>query len=339
VKHAIVQADARSLPLADGAVDLTVTSPPYCDARTYGIGAQRKCVEWVTWMLDVVTELQRVTIGPVIIVAAGVTRDRNYWPACEGLLWEWWKRGGDCQLYRPVYWHRVGIPGSGGKDWFRADVEYCMCFKRSGQLPWTDNTACGHPPKWAPGGEMSHRAINGQRKNAFGVRTDAPVGSRSSGLKSESETYRAKTLELVARDGQGPRSITRRKIGTGERSEGESYAPPVKANPGNLYKTIVGGGVMGHPIAHENEAPFPVALVEFFIKSLCPPGGRVLDPFCGSGTTADAAERTGRNSIMCDLRASQCELTRRRLKTPNARRTKKPKAVKGEVTLFGVEAA
>ena len=28
---------------------------------------------------------------------------------------------------------------------------------REGKLPWSDNTACGHPPKWAPGGEMSHR--------------------------------------------------------------------------------------------------------------------------------------------------------------------------------------
>jgi hypothetical protein len=89
-------------------VDLTVTSPPYCDARTYGINAQRGCVEWVEWMLRVVAECQRVTRGPVIIVAAGVTRDRNYQPGCEGLMYLWWKRGGDCQLYRPVFWHRVG---------------------------------------------------------------------------------------------------------------------------------------------------------------------------------------------------------------------------------------
>jgi hypothetical protein len=342
MKHAIVQADARSLPLADGSVDLTVTSPPYCDARTYGIGAQRKCVEWVTWMLDVVTELQRVTIGPVIIVAAGVTRDRNYWPACEGLMWEWWKRGGDCQLYRPVYWHRVGIPGSGGKDWFRADVEYCMCFKRPGQLPWSDNTACGHPPKWAPGGSMSNRLSSGARVNQWGH----PIDSGGTGGSIDDVTcgkarpsHRLTGAEKLT---MGARSHTKRianEQGNGDAMCDQVYLPPTKANPGNVLKVNVGGGVLGHPFAHENEAPYPVALVEFFIKSLCPPGGRVLDPFCGSGTTADAAERTGRNSIMCDLRASQCELTRRRLKTPNARRTKKSKAVKGEVTLFGVEAA
>jgi hypothetical protein len=292
-------------------------------------------------MLDVVTELQRVTIGPVIIVAAGVTRDRNYWPACEGLMWEWWKRGGDCQLYRPVYWHRVGIPGSGGKDWFRADVEYCMCFKRPGQLPWSDNTACGHPPKWAPGGEMSHRTSSGARVNQWGH----PIDSGGTGGSIDDVTCgKARPSHQLAI--RPPGAVVRKAISrqhTKSRADGsdeiQNYTPPAKANPGNLLKVIVGGGLLGHPLSHENEAPFPVALVEFFIKSLCPPGGRVLDPFCGSGTTADAAERTGRNSIMCDLRASQCELTRRRLKTPNARRTKKPKAVKGEVTLFGVEAA
>ena len=149
-------------------MSLTFGSPPYCDARTYGIGAQRKCVEWVEWMLDVVTECQRVTTGPVLIVAAGVTRKRNYWPACEGLMWEWWKRGGDCQLYRPAFWHRVGIPGSGNSDWLRADVEYVMCFKRPGPLAWSDNTACGHPPKWGPGGEMSNRRSDGARVNQWG---------------------------------------------------------------------------------------------------------------------------------------------------------------------------
>jgi DNA modification methylase len=46
----IAQADATALPLADASVDLVFTSPPYVDARTYGIGAQRDCVEWIDWM-------------------------------------------------------------------------------------------------------------------------------------------------------------------------------------------------------------------------------------------------------------------------------------------------
>ena len=298
----VIQADATRLPLADRSVDLVFGSPPYCDARTYGIGAQRDCAEWVEWMLLVTAEAQRVCRGPVAWVAAGVTRDRNYWPACEGLMWEWWKCGGDCQLYRPVYWHRVGIPGSGGKDWFRADVEYCMCFKRPGALPWSENTAMGHIPKWAPGGEMSHRLQDGSRRDIWGGTGHASSGE---GRRVNGEFKTRKRVNRVQRNGDGERAIRGDEV--------QLYSPPAIANPGNLIRTKVGGGVMGSKLAHDNEAPFPEKLAEWFIRSLCPPGGTVLDPFSGSGTTAKVAMALGRNGIGCDIRASQCRLTTRRV--------------------------
>ena len=86
-----------------------------------------------------------------------------------------------------------------------------------------------------------------------------------------------------------------------------------RANPGNVIKCKVGGSQLGHPIAHENEAPFPERLAEFFVLSLCPPGGIVLDPFSGSGTTIAVAQRHGRKFIALDLRESECCKTRRRL--------------------------
>ena len=70
---------------------------------------------------------------------------------------------------------------------------------------------------------------------------------------------------------------------------------------------------MGHPLAHDTEAPFPESLATFFIRSFCPPGGTVLDCFGGSGTTAAAALKVGRNAVTVDIRASQCDLTYRRL--------------------------
>lgn len=274
----IIQADAANLPLADKSVDLVFGSPPYCDARDYGIGADRECQEWIDWMLTVTTEALRVCRGAVVWVAAGVTRDRNYWPACEGLMYEWWKRGGS--MYRPCYWHRVGIPGSGGDQWFRANVEYVMCFKDAGPLPWADNTACGHTPKFFSGGQCSNRTASGGR---------CGVSRRANG--------RSKKYESTAIKNGG----------------GGGYALPEIANPGNLIHTNAGGGHLGASVAHENEAPFPEKLAEFFVLSLCQPGGTVLDPFSGSGTTAAVAQRHGRKFIASDIRESQCELTRRRL--------------------------
>jgi len=90
------------------------------------------------------------------------------------------------------------------------------------------------------------------------------------------------------------------------------YESPVLANPGNLIHTKTGGNNMGSKIAHENEAPFPEALAEFFLRSLCPPGGTVLDPFSGSGTTAEVAMRFGRHAVASDIRFGECIKTKRR---------------------------
>lgn len=70
---------------------------------------------------------------------------------------------------------------------------------------------------------------------------------------------------------------------------------------------------MGSKLSHENDAPFPERLAEFFIRSFCPPSGTVLDCFGGSGTTLAVAVLNDRNAISVDIRESQCELMRRRL--------------------------
>jgi hypothetical protein len=304
MSYLLLEGDAARLPLADRSVDLVFGSPPCCDARTYGIGARRNCEEWVTWMLEVTAEALRVANNIVVWIASGVTRDRTYWPACEGLMWEWRRRGGS--LYRPIFWHRVGIPGSGGKDWFRSDVEYSMGFKRKGELPWSDNTAMGHPPRWAPGGAMSHRLTDGTRRNQWGhsgtgARADRRKDGSIGGARRPSHRIRT-TAEAEAAD-----------------PAAGSYCPPKLANPGNLIQGIrVGGGLMGHPLAHENEAPFPEALAEWFIRSLCPPGGIALDPFSGSGTAVAVAERLGRRGIGIDIRRDQAEIARRRIERPHA---------------------
>jgi hypothetical protein len=339
----IAQADATRLPLPSASVDLVMTSPPYSDARTYGIGAQRGCAAWILWMLDVITECCRVSRGLVLVNCAGVTRKRIYQPGPEGLMYEWWKRGG--VLWRPAYWHRVGIPGSGGRHWLRSDIEYVLCFSGDSEWPaFAEPTANGHPPKWGPGGEMSNRQINGDRVNKWGHNTNSPTfaarkadGERDTRNRPSHQPFGNQQSSVGRRADGTPKPpyfngnsmrATRGTSPTGEQLPNRETAFPVLANPGNLIKGIVvGGGVMGHPLCHENEAPFPVKLAEYFIRAFCPPDGIVLDPFCGSGTTAHAAANLGRRAIIMDLRYSQCTLARRRLATPYTPKAKKPKAV------------
>lgn len=114
------------------------------------------------------------------------------------------------------------------------------------------------------------------------------------------------------------------------------YKSPEFSNPRDIIYAKVGGGHMGHPMATDNEAPFPESLVSQIIPVVVPLGGRVLDCFSGSGTTVAVARKLGRIGIGCDLRMSQCELGVRRLATPYAKKVKKLREPKPEPTLFNL---
>ena len=62
-----------------------------------------------------------------------------------------------------------------------------------------------------------------------------------------------------------------------------------------------------------NETEKPTELLEPLISYACPPGGTVLDPFAGSGSTGAAARAIGRKAILIEQRESQCEAAAKRL--------------------------
>lgn len=245
----------RAMP--SGSVDLAMFSPPYEKRRKYGsLDFKLKGQDWVDWCAARFIEAHRISRGLVACVVEGTTSKFRY-SATPALLMADLHRAG-VMLRKPPIFRRAGIFGDGGKDWLKNNWEFIVCASH-GKLPWSDNTACGHPPKFPPGGPPSHRKQDGSR---------------------------------VAR---------------------KEYKPPKLANPGNIIEGSVGGGHMGHELAHANEAPYPVWLVEFFIRSFCPPGGIVLDPFIGSGTTAHAAMIHGRKFVGFDLREDQIEISKRRV--------------------------
>jgi len=253
--------------MPENSVDLVFGSPPYEDARTYGIDFKLKGQDWVDWMVQVYMESLRICKGLVAFVVDGKTKSYR-WSCTPALLIADLHRAG-VNVRKPPIYHRVGIPGSGGPDWLRSDFEWIVCAGQKGRLPWSDNTACGTEPKWPVGGALSHRTKGGSR-------------------------------------------ITKPRGKDGKLLE-QGYRPPKLVNPGNAIHCNAGGGVMGSRLCHENEAPFPEKLAEFFVRSFCKPGGIVCDPFVGSGTSCAVAIKTGRKYLGIDVRASQIKLTRRRL--------------------------
>ena len=299
----------QEMPTAS--VDLVICSPPYEDCRTYGIAFDLEGQAWVDWCKVRFMECCRISRGPVVWMVEGKTR-KFRWSATPALLLADLHRAG-VNLRKPPIYHRIGIPGSGGPDWWRNDYEFCIVATPPGKLAWSDNVATGHPPKYAPGGEMSYRLADGSRRNQWGG-TAHTTARRLDGSREPNKPSPSHIVTKVQ---------TRRKA-NGERARDGEYAQPVKANAGNVIKVKVGGGLMGSDMAHDNEAPFPESLIEPFVKCFCPPGGTTLDCFCGSGTSLAVSIKLGRKAIGIDVRESQCELSKKRVALETAQGTLTP---------------
>lgn len=284
----------RTMP--SRSVDLVFCSPPYEAARTYGIGFKLKGQDWVDWAVERFVECHRICNGLVAWVVEGQTRAFN-WSATPALLMADLKRRG-IKLRKPPVFNRVGICGSGGPDWLRNDWEFIVCASH-GRLPWSNNVAMGQKCRYGVGGAMSNRTEDGRRRN------------KRTGSRLERMAKERKAVKFLEDGGTPGEKLHTKNNGDGMRVQ--CYTPPTLANPGNVIRCTVGGGRMGSKLAHENEAAFPESLAEFFVRSFCPPGGKVLDCFSGSGTTGAVALKTGRRYIGIDVRESQVELTKRRL--------------------------
>jgi DNA modification methylase len=67
------------------------------------------------------------------------------------------------------------------------------------------------------------------------------------------------------------------------------------------------------PTPEAHFATFPRKLVAPCILAGCPPGGIVLDPFGGSGTTGRVARDNGRSWLLFDLSARYAEIAKRKI--------------------------
>ena len=79
------------------------------------------------------------------------------------------------------------------------------------------------------------------------------------------------------------------------------------ARPSNVIEARTESGQGSH------SAPFPRALVEFFMKAFTDIGDLVFDPFLGSGTTIAAAEVLQRTGYGVEISPAYCDVIIRRI--------------------------
>jgi len=108
---------------------------------------------------------------------------------------------------------------------------------------------------------------------------------------------------IPGKQGPGGGGADGQSKGLDATGEGHMYGNAGGKNPGDVW-TIP---TQPYPGAHF--AVMPSALAERCILAGCKPGGTVLDPFSGSGTTGLAAAKHGRRYVGIDLNAEYLDLS------------------------------
>ena len=88
------------------------------------------------------------------------------------------------------------------------------------------------------------------------------------------------------------------------------WEPSIGKNPHRLMAKIR----EHNKIANNHPTVKPVELMKYLVKLVTPKGGRVLDPFNGSGSTGMACVELGYDYVGCELDADYVEIARKRIR-------------------------
>jgi DNA modification methylase len=102
-------------------------------------------------------------------------------------------------------------------------------------------------------------------------------------------------------------------VSSGNKQRGSRKEPAGKLLAPTRNKRDIWTISKSHVLKGEHYAAFPPKLAEPMVLAGCRPGGRVLDPFCGSGTTGAVAKQLGRSFTGIDISAKYCEMARQRI--------------------------
>jgi DNA modification methylase len=302
----LIQADSRTLPLADGCVSCVVTSPPYWGLRDYGdpqqIGLESTPDAYVAQLVAVFREVRRVLAddGTVWLNLGDSYAGSN---ASQG-------GDGSTATYTDGRRH---VAGAMARQVHRTSQQTTMKVgdglksKDLVGIPWrvafalqADGWYLRSDIIWSKPNPMPESVTDRPTKaheyifllaKAARYYYDAAAIADAATFGAHHARYNSKWAPTKYHNKNAAHADV---CGSNEGLRG-GIANPLERNKRSVWHVAT----QPYPDAHF--ATFPEALIEPCILAGCPVGGRVLDPFIGSGTTGAVAERLGRRWVGVDL--------------------------------------
>lgn len=306
----------REMP--DQSVDCCVTSPPYFGLRDYGVegqyGLEPSPAEYVETMRDLFAEVRRVLTDDGTLwlnIGDSYSAKRTYQvdqtkaqasgksqpydtladrPA-KNLLGIPWRTAFALQddgwiLRNDIIWSKSNAMPESVTDRLANKHEHLFMFSKSPRY-WFDLNPIREAAVYGP----DSPALNWARDTK---EADVPGQSmrQHRSTRPNRDAYRDKSSDAAVAVGMPPH-------------RGHRNAHDGGKNPGDVWT------IPTQPFTEAHFAVMPQALAERAILAGCKPGGTVLDPFSGSGTTGLAATKHGRKYVGIDLSSDYLDLSLR----------------------------
>lgn len=287
--------------LDDESVNCCVTSPPYWGLRDYGtadqLGLEETPEEYVANMVKVFSEVKRV-----------LTKDGTLWLNLGDSY------AGNCSRTSSgragMGKEREGIysrSGDGLKSKDLVGIPWRVAFALQADGWYLRQDIIWHKPNPMP--ESVADRCTKAHEYIF-------LLSKSSKYYYDHEAVKEKCSEANIEDFKRRKTLNNKGKGKGTYDEArpdlcrgrDAYMPDDFMRNKRSVWTV---NTRPYPEAHF--ATYPKKLIRPCIKAGCPQGGVVLDPFGGSGTTAEVANELQRDAILCELNPKYCELIEKRL--------------------------